>query len=137
MIDFKSDLGRQAQRLLDSEYVIWLVTVSSNGTPQPRPVWFIWDNDAVLIYSKPTSAKLKHIASHPQVALHFNSDREAGENILVLTGQAVVSNGASALQVPAYMKKYKSGITGIGMTPQSFSDSYSVAIRIAPARMRE
>jgi PPOX class probable F420-dependent enzyme len=137
MIDFKSELGRQAKHLLDSEYVIWLVTVGSDGTPQPRPVWFIWDNDAVLIYSKPSAAKLKHIASHPQVALHFNSDREAGENILVLTGHAAVATGTPALNVPAYMKKYKSGITGIGMTAQSFSDSYSVAIRIAPERVRE
>lgn len=138
MIDFKSELGRQAKQLLASEYILWLTTIGSDLTPQPRPVWFIWDNDAVLIYSKPTAAKLKHIARHPNVALHFNADREANDNILVLTGTALTTSPATpAIQIPAYMEKYGQGIINIGLTAQSFSDSYSVAIRIVPTNLRE
>jgi PPOX class probable F420-dependent enzyme len=137
MIDFTSEIGKEAQRLLQSEYVIWLTTVSQDGTPQPRPVWFIWDGDAVLIYSRPSAAKLKHIARNPNVALHFNSDYQANANIAVMTGPALTASGQPAIEVAAYMQKYRQGITDIGMTPESFSKTYSVAIRIAPHKLRD
>lgn len=138
MIDFNSEIGKEAKRLLDGEYVVWLTTVGSDLTPQPRPVWFIWDGDAVLIYSKPTAAKLKHIAQHPKVALHFNADYEANNSVLVVTGTAIANPAApSALSVPAYMAKYTEGIGNIGMKPESFAKTYSVAIRVTPERLRE
>ena len=136
-MDFNSKPGRAAKRLLDSEYVIWLTTVGSNLTPQPRPVWFIWDGDAVLIFSQPGGAKLKHIRQHPRVSLHFNTDREGGENILILTGSAALPPDAPpASAVAAYVKKYKKGMADLDMTPESFSKSYSVAIRIVPTHLR-
>ena len=36
-----------AQRLRE-DAVIWLTTVAANGTPQPNPVWFLWDGHSVL-----------------------------------------------------------------------------------------
>jgi hypothetical protein len=36
----------------------------------------------------------------------------------------------------AYMKKYRNGIKVLDMTPEQFADEYSVAIRIAPAKLR-
>jgi predicted pyridoxine 5'-phosphate oxidase superfamily flavin-nucleotide-binding protein len=41
MIDFKSKFGRAAKKNIQNEYFIWLTTVDANGTPQPRPVWFV------------------------------------------------------------------------------------------------
>jgi hypothetical protein len=38
---------RVAQRLRE-DAVIWLTTVAANGTPQPNPVWFLWDGHSVL-----------------------------------------------------------------------------------------
>lgn len=137
MISFNSKLGRAAKKLLDSEYVIWLTTVGSDLTPQPRPVWFIWNEDAVLIFSQPHAAKLKHIRQHPNVSLHFNTDREGGENIIILTGEATLPVDAPpASAVPAYVKKYKKGMAELDMTPASFSQSYSQSIRIAPIHLR-
>ena len=45
MIDFTSEFGRIVKRHIDEDYFIWLTTVDTNLSPQPRPVWFIWDND--------------------------------------------------------------------------------------------
>lgn len=137
MIDFNSASGQIARRMLDSEYVVWLTTVDRRGSPQPRPVWFIWDGDAVLVFSQPAAAKVVHIRGNPNVALHFNSDREANANVLVMAATAALpANSVPALQVPAYMEKYNQGIIDLGCTPEEFSGAYSAAIRITPLRVR-
>ena len=51
MLDLNTKFGRYAKKYLKSEYFIWLTTVDSTGTPQPRPVWFIWEADSVLIFT--------------------------------------------------------------------------------------
>ena len=78
MLDFKTKFGRFAMKSIKSEYFVWLTTVDSKGTPQPRPVWFIWENDTFLIYSQAKAHKLKHIQNNPNVSLHFNSADEKG-----------------------------------------------------------
>lgn len=136
MIDFNSEIGRDARRLLESEYVIWLTTVSKDQTPQPRPVWFVWDQDAVLLFSRPAAAKVAHIRRNPRVALNFNSDHEANENVVVMIGTATLSESPAATAVAAYIEKYKQGMAELGMTPQSFAGQYSVAVRIPIQQLR-
>lgn len=137
MIDFKTELGRAAKKLLDSEYVIWLTTVDRDLIPQPRPVWFIWDADAVLVFSKPDTGKIRHIRHHANVSLHFNSDSRAEEHVLVFTGIATLPLAAPhATAVDAYIKKYKKGMTELDLTPESFSQSYSQTIRVALNKVR-
>ena len=80
MVDFSGELGARAQERLATELVIWLTTVAPSGMPHPRPVWFLWDSGAFLIYSQPTAKKLEHVARNPHVALHFNSTPD-GEDI--------------------------------------------------------
>src|SRR4051794_24730378 len=87
MIDLSGDFGSRAAKRLDTEIVIWLTTVSADGTPQPTPVWFLWENETVLIYSQANQAKLRNIQRNPKVALHFDSDGTGG-NIVVITGEA-------------------------------------------------
>src|SRR3954451_7916261 len=41
---------RVAQRLRE-EVVIWLTTTGADGTPQPAPVWFLWEGETFLIYT--------------------------------------------------------------------------------------
>jgi PPOX class probable F420-dependent enzyme len=59
------------KKLLTSETIIWLTTVGSDLTPQPRPVWFVPDGEDVLIYSQPKAAKVAHIRNHPQRGAPF------------------------------------------------------------------
>jgi PPOX class probable F420-dependent enzyme len=89
-----------------------------------------------LIYSRPGTAKLQHIAERPQVALHLDGDGLGGA-IVVFTGQAEIdSAGPPADQVPAYVAKYRPGFARIGMTPAEFAASYSVALRVTPLKLR-
>jgi PPOX class probable F420-dependent enzyme len=137
MINLDTKFGRAVKRHLKNQYVIWLTTVDSMLTPQPRPVWFIWDTDSFLIFSKPKARKVSHILKNPKVALHFNTDDTGDEHVIVFTGQASIdADCPPAYKVSAYLKKYKSGILSLGMTPEGFSKEYSRAIRIMPTDVR-
>ena len=104
MMDFTSEFGKTVRRHLDEEYFIWLTTVDSNLTPQPRPVWFIWDDDFFLIFSEPKAHKVRHIQKNPHVALHFNTSDPKGENnVIVFSGTAEIdSSVTTANQVAVY-----------------------------------
>jgi PPOX class probable F420-dependent enzyme len=133
----ESDFGQAVKRHLEVEYVIWLTTVDPNFTPQPRPVWFIWEDDSFLIFSKPNAHKVKHITQNRKVALHFNTDDTGDQHVIVFTGEASIdTNSPPADKVSAYLEKYESGIMGLGMTLEGFSAEYSTAIRIKPANVR-
>ena len=137
MIDLTSEFGRVVKRHLREEYIIWLTTVDSKLTPQPRPVWFIWEDDSFLIFSQAHAYKVKHIRKNPKVALHFNTDERADEHVIIFTDEASIdTNSPPAHKVPAYFRKYKDGIADLNMTPEAFSREYSLAIRIKPTEVR-
>ena len=130
--------NRIMKRRIKNEYFIWLTTVGTDLTPQPRPVWFIWDNDSFLIFSQPGANKVRHLKAHQNVSLHFNSLDEKGEQeVMVFLGAASIDTTVSpAYKIPAYLRKYKKGIQALGSTPEEFSREYSVALRIKPKEVR-
>lgn len=136
MIDTNTEFGQRVARRLAEERIAWLTTIDSSGAPQPRPVWFLWDGETFLIYSRPGTAKLRHVAERSQVALHLDGDGLGGD-IVVFTGQAEIDPAAPpADQVPAYAAKYRPGFARIGMLAAEFAASYSVALRVTPLKLR-
>lgn len=136
MLNLNTKFGRLVKRRLKNEQEIWLTTIGSDGTPQPRPVWFWWDGETFLIYSKADAHKIKHIARNPNVVLNFNSTNKDG-GVVVFHGTAAVDFDAPApLKQRAYFRKYKQGIRDINLTPGQFAQDYRVAIRITPTALR-
>jgi PPOX class probable F420-dependent enzyme len=138
MIGFEPETpyGHRVANRLATERVAWLVTVDGRGTPQPLPIWFLWDGKTILIYSQPETAKLRNLARSDRASLHLNSDAY-GDDIVVLTGTAAVDESAPpASDVPAYIEKYADGLRSLGMTPEAFAASYSVPIRFRPRKVR-
>jgi PPOX class probable F420-dependent enzyme len=107
-IDTKTEFGKRAARRLKDELIYWLVTTGPDGTPQPSPVWALWEEGGTaLIYSQPGTPKLRNIAARPRVALHLDGDGKGGD-IVVVTGDArLASEGPPADKVPAYIAKYR------------------------------
>jgi PPOX class probable F420-dependent enzyme len=136
MLDFKSRFGRHAQRRLREDKVIWLITADSENTPQPRPVWFHWDGRSLLIFSQPDKAKLRHIARNPRVAVHFNTDEDGGDVVVLIGEAARLKRMPPDPRVKAYLKKYSAGIKDLGMTIEHFRESYAVPVLITPKSMR-
>ena len=87
--DPDSEFGVRVARRLRDEPIAWLTHVDGAGTPQPAPVWFLWDDTsgAALVYSHGEARRLDHLAADPRVALHLDGDGRGGD-IVVLTGEA-------------------------------------------------
>jgi PPOX class probable F420-dependent enzyme len=134
-IDTSTEHGARVAERLNDEIIIWLTTLGKDGAPHPRPVWFLWENDSILIYSQPDTAKLRHIARDNRVALNFNSSDDGGD-VAVINGTAkILENAPPAADIPAYVKKYAGPIKDIGMNDESFAASYGVAIRVTPEKL--
>jgi PPOX class probable F420-dependent enzyme len=136
LIDTNTDFGKRVERRLREEWIAWLTTVDTTGTPQTRPIWFLWDGGSFLIYSRPGMAKLAHIGRNPHVSLNLDGDGRGGD-IIVFTGEASVDPSAPpADEAVAYIEKYEKAIERIRMTPGEFATSFSVAIRVRPHKLR-
>lgn len=136
MLDFSTRFGRHAKRRLRQEKIIWLATVDALERPQPRPVWFHWDGRTILLFSEKNKAKLRHIARNPRVALHFNTD-EDGDDVVVLLGDAkILSTQPSPDRVKRYLRKYREGIRDLDMTVEQFRAEFSVPVLVTPRRLR-
>ena len=136
--DPSTPFGQRVARRLRDERLIWLTTVDAKGTPQPAPVWFLWDDatSTILIYSLTNAKRHAHMQQNPRVALNLDGNGQGGD-IIVITGEAQVgSDDPPADQLPAYVEKYRDFIArGFG-TPANFASKYSVALRIRPIALR-
>ena len=134
MFDTTTGAGRRAEARLKEEEVVWMTTVRSDGQPQTVPVWFLWDDEGILIYSQPNTQKLKNISRNPRVGLNLNSDAQ-GDDVVRLEGTASIDEDAPlSSEVPSYVEKYREGIARIGFDVKGFARSYSVAVRVTPGR---
>lgn len=136
-IDTGTEFGQRVRRRLRDELIIWLTTVDGKGTPQPSPVWFLWQgSDTLLIYSQPDKPKLRNIAARPKVSLSFNTD-EVGDDVIVFAGTAeIVPDLGPATGIPGYIAKYETGIANLNSTPDQFAAEYSVPIQVTLERVR-
>jgi PPOX class probable F420-dependent enzyme len=135
-IDTSTPFGERAARRLAGDRLAWLTTTSADGTPQPVPVWFLWDGaESFLIYSRPATAKLRNIAERPRVSLHLDGNGEGGDIVVVL-GDAALSDDQPAHALPDYVEKYGAFIERNSWTPESFASDYSVALRITATKLR-
>jgi PPOX class probable F420-dependent enzyme len=130
-----SAFGDRVQSRLANEVVGWLTTVDPDGTPRPSPIWFLWDGESMLIYSKDGTSRTRNLARDPACSFNFDGNGTGGD-IVVLEGTAVVSQDPPVTEVPTYLEKYREQIPRIGMDPGTFAMGYPVPIRFTPDRLR-
>jgi PPOX class probable F420-dependent enzyme len=125
-----------AEERLRREKIAWLTTVRRDGQPQSSPVWFLWREGEIVVYSKPTTQKVRNIKENPQVAVHLR-DIDEGGDIISIEGVAEIDDAyPAAAAIPDYVTKYRAMIADIKMDPDSFTKSYSVPIRIRLTKLR-
>jgi PPOX class probable F420-dependent enzyme len=134
-LDASSEFGARVARRLREEMVIWLTTVRADGLPRPRPVWFHWNGETILIYSQPNRAKLRDLETNPRVSLNLDGNKQGGD-IVIIAGEAAIEPGEPpAPDWPDYLEKYRARMARY-WTPESFLHEYSVPIRVTPTRLR-
>ena len=136
LVDVSTPFGTRVAAHLRDDVVVWLTTVSPAGTPQPSPVWFVWDGDRDVVVHSRESQRVRNIAANPRVSLNFRGDRLGGD-IVVLTGDARIDpSSPPAHEAPEYVAKYAEHIAGLSMTPETFAADYHVVVRIRLTRLR-
>jgi PPOX class probable F420-dependent enzyme len=136
MLDTTTPAGARAARRLRDELIIWMTTVSAAGQPQSSPVWFLWDGETVLVYSRPRTGKLRNLEHNPHVGLNLDGNGRGGDVVVVEGIASIDSSAPRADAIPEYLEKYRERIAANGWTPASFAADYSEAIRITPRRAR-
>ena len=127
--------GDRVRSRLETEVVGWLTTVDSDGAPRPSPVWFLWEGEVMLIYSKDGTSRTRNLARNPACSFNFDGNGTGGD-IIILEGTAVISADPPSTEIAKYQDKYREEIPRIGMDPGTFAMAYPVPIRFTPDRLR-
>ena len=136
LFDPTTEAGARIQKRLQNDNIILMTTVAADGTPQPNPVWFIWDCESFLFYSQPNARRLKNIARNPRVSLNLEAGAW-GDDVVVITGEARLDPAAPLWhQFPGVAEKYQEGAEMLGQTLEQLASAYTVAYRVYPQRIR-
>jgi PPOX class probable F420-dependent enzyme len=129
--------GERVRARLRDDYVIWLTTVGEDGTPQPNPVWFVWDGaDSVLVYNRADAHRLPHIEARPNIALHFDGNGRGGDIVVIAASARRDPDAPPAHENGDYVAKYADGMQRVSGSPEQFSVAYPVPLRITFRRVR-
>ncbi|GCE31382.1 PPOX class F420-dependent oxidoreductase [Dictyobacter alpinus] len=128
-------LQPHVEERLRSDKMVWLTSIRPDWRPHNIPVWFLWDNATILIFSKAKTQKVRNIRQNQAVVLALD-DTKDGRDVVILEGTAqLLEKGQGREALPAYSEKYREGLRGIGVTAEQFTMLYSQPIRITPIRL--
>jgi PPOX class probable F420-dependent enzyme len=137
MIDLTTPAGARTAERLQTELILWLTTVTPDGQPQTSPVWFLWTDGEILLYSRADTPRLANVRANPRVAANLDGDGDGGD-VVIIEGEArVVHERATLADVPAtYIEKHAEKLAEYGWTMESMLVDYPTEIRIRPTRVR-
>ena len=122
----------RTRRFLSEEPVIWLSTVREDGLPHLVPVWFWWDGESVLVYSKPHAVKVRALRANPRAMIALG---EPDDDFDVAMVEATAELLEQAPPVPAgFFAKYAARMPAGRLDPETFRATYTQAIRLTPTR---
>ena len=135
VLDVTQQRHAHIDQRLHNDYVIWLNSVRPDGRPHSVVVWFLWDGETVLIFSKPKNQKVYNIQKNSNVVLGLDNTNNGADPITLEGTATLLAPNEASPTLEAYVKKYGQGIKGLGSTPEQMASDYSQAIRITPTRV--
>jgi PPOX class probable F420-dependent enzyme len=121
---------------LGRETVLWLGTTGPDGAPHLVPVWFVWDGEAFLVFSKPNAVKVRHIAGEPRVALALGEPDDDFDVRLIEARAELVERPTREVLPASFLEKYATELAELGVGPGEYASTYSQVIRISPTRFK-
>jgi PPOX class probable F420-dependent enzyme len=128
--------GERVRQRLADEQIVWLTTTSKDGTPQPNPVWFVWQDEHILVYTGPKVKRLAHIAANPAVSLNFDGDGKGGDIIVIAGTASVVDNEPVPHEHPRFREKYQAGMARMYGTAEEFTATHPAVVRVDFIKVR-
>lgn len=134
-LDLNNPEQAHADQRLRSDIIVWLNSVRPDGRPHSVAVWFGWDGESFLIFSKPNNQKLRNIAHNSRVVLALD-DTKDGEDVIAIEGIAeLLPQKTIDIMDQSYIEKYADRMKAIGWAvSESMAAEYSEPIRITPKR---
>ena len=134
--DPSTKAGARALERLASEKIGWLTTINPDGQPHSSPIWFLWSDDELHIYSGKRAHRNDNIPDRPLVSFNLNSNAGGGD-VVTTEGLARIDSAAPpATENTVYLAKYRSMLDGYGWTAEQFARDYPIAVRVTPTRWR-
>ena len=118
--------------MLDEERVVWLSTVRPDGTPHLVPTWFLWDGEALVVFSKPGAAKVRNLRANPRLMVAVG-DPEDDFSVGLIEAEATCHDAAADIP-DAFFAKYAAELGPGRLDAETFRATYTQVIRIVPTR---
>lgn len=134
LLDLSKKRDARIDRRLREDIIVWLTSVRPDGHPHAVAVWFLWDGETILIFSKPKNQKIYNIQKNPNVMLALDNTRDGADPITIEGQATLLTDHDVDTTLEAYVAKYGEGMKGLNVTPQQMASAYSQGIRIVPTR---
>ena len=135
-LDPETAAGARALERLARELIGWLTTVNPEGQAQSSPIWFLWRDGELLIYSHRRAPRNVNIVGRPLVAFNLETAAD-GDEFVTMEGYARIDLGVQPSSAdPAYQARYGHLLDRYDWTPEWASIEYPIPILIRPSRWR-
>jgi PPOX class probable F420-dependent enzyme len=129
----------KSQLKLENDLIAWFTTVSEHGVPHSVPVWFLWRDGKVYVFSEPDAVKTKHVRHGSPVLLHLEAGR-FGDDVTVLNGTAELSDRDTTAWLDEigddYATKYEEGMSESGVSGiRDVAAKFSTVIIVTPTEL--
>jgi PPOX class probable F420-dependent enzyme len=111
-----------------------LSSIRPDGRPHLVPVWFVWDDGSIVVYSKPHPQKVRNFRRDPRAMVAVGEP--AGRfDVELIEAEAELGPGPSdGTARERFAQKYASALGRAATTVEEFAAVYSQSIRLRPTR---
>jgi PPOX class probable F420-dependent enzyme len=135
MLDVTDMRHARIDARLRSDLMMWLSTVRPDGRAHLVPVWFLWQDDLLYIFSKPDQ-KIRNLEQNRSVMVGVD-DTKGGNDPIMLAGDAELQKHTALPDGvhEAYSEKYGDELNNFNWTMDSMAAEYSEVIKITPSKV--
>ena len=128
------EIPAEFHELLSSQAVAFVATIGKRGEPQVTPIWFLWDGERVLAFSKPHARKVENLRHDPHVMLAVGTPGPDFDVELIEADAELPATPTAELMPSGFGKKYAELLRHAGLSVQRFMEVYSQPIVMRPTR---
>lgn len=123
-----------AELALRRDSVVWLSSIQTDGRPHLVPLWFVWDGERIVAFSKPRARKIDNLRGNPRVMVAVGTPGPDFGVELIEASAELPDQPAIDLMPSGFGPKYRELLRRAGLSVQRFAEVYSQPIILRPTR---
>lgn len=105
MTDPTKPKDAHAEERLRTDQIAWIGTVRPDGRPHLVPIWFLWEGESVLFFSK-EDQKIRNLTQNPRATLSLDDTKFGGDVVLMEAEAELLARPSAEVVPPAYFEKF-------------------------------